>query len=186
MTVENFISREELTIRYEKDNPPPIKPARMWKSKAQGILTNAYQKYHKLITEHTKKLNEYINRKIDGQLLYFGITTKISDEAIERIDGGFEDEESNVRFIKVWFLNEEQKSWLSEKNYDIADLLNGRYVIELEREIRETFYKPWNRILRANGVKPQFTEELLGKAMIESIERTLLEQNPDIKGIEFE
>lgn len=82
-------------------------------------------------------------------------------------------EEQQVALIKISLLTLEQKQWLVQNNLSIEDLLNGRYAIDKEAYIHQTFYKPWNDRLEQNGLKRSFSEEPIGQAMLDSIQNTL-------------
>lgn len=88
-------------------------------------------------------------------------------------DIGFDREEQQVSLIKVSLLTKDQEKWLAEHKLSVADLLNGRYLVTDEKEVCQKFYKPWNDVLEANGLRRSFHEDAIGEAMTKSIEKTL-------------
>lgn len=89
------------------------------------------------------------------------------------INEGLGTENVQVQLIRATLLTPAQERWLVEHKLGIADLLNGRYAIVLEEHIHQNFYKPWNDILQQNGLERCFSEESLGQAMVDSIQKTL-------------
>ena len=77
---------------------------------------------------------------------------------------------------------QKQKDWLVDHDLDVEGLLHGGYQCSDEEEVHNVFYRPWNKILKANGLGAQFTEEPFCEAMIESIKENL---GPDITSVEF-
>jgi hypothetical protein len=86
---------------------------------------------------------------------------------------GCQREEQLVSLIKVSLLTVEQQQYLNQHKLSIEDLLNGRYPIAIETEIHQKFYKPWNDVLAANGLERDFSEEPIGQAMLDSVQKTL-------------
>jgi|SRR5581483_1310652 len=82
-------------------------------------------------------------------------------------------EEQQVSLIKASLLTPEQSQWLIQNHLTVADLLNGRYSVDLEHTIHQKFYKHWNDQLEANGLDRSFSETEIGQAMLDSIQKTL-------------
>lgn len=89
------------------------------------------------------------------------------------IQDGIGEESQQVALIKVSLLLPAQNQWLIEHKLTIEDLLNGRYPVYLEAVIHGFFYKPWNDVLEKNGLQRSFSEDPIGQAMIDHIEKTL-------------
>lgn len=86
---------------------------------------------------------------------------------------GCQSEQQQVALIKVSLLTVEQQQYLNEHKLSIEDLLNGRYLVADEVAIHHKFYKPWNDELQRNGLERSFSEQPLGQAMLDSIQKTL-------------
>ena len=101
-------------------------------------------------------------------------------EALESAD----DEDQTDAIICKHLLTPEQDKWLTGHELSVADLLNGRYDVGLDKEIHEKFFKAWNAVLGmgSNG-KPYFIEEPMGEAMMDSIGKTL--KDLGMEGFEF-
>lgn len=82
---------------------------------------------------------------------------------------GANDEEQQIRLIKNTLLMNIQKDVLYDVNLDISDLLNGRYSIQATDKVIGAFYKPWNEILKANDLKPEFNETNDTVGMLQAI-----------------
>lgn len=89
------------------------------------------------------------------------------------IQEGLGTESVQVQLIRVTLLTPAQERWLVEHKLGIADLLNGRYAIALEEHIHQNFCKPWNNELERNGLERCFSEDVIGLAMVDSIQKTL-------------
>ncbi len=89
------------------------------------------------------------------------------------IQDGIGEEPQLVALIKVSLLLPAQSQWLVEHKLTIEDLLNGRYPVYLESVIHAFFYKAWNDMLEKAGLQRSFSEDPIGAAMIEHIEKTL-------------
>ncbi len=80
-------------------------------------------------------------------------------------------ESQKVSLIKASLLRPSQQQYLNQHRLSIEDLLNGRYPIAIESEIHQTIYKIWNDVLEVNGLRREFSEDLIGEAMTKSIEK---------------
>lgn len=97
-------------------------------------------------------------------------------EALESTD----DEDHRCEIIRGYLATPEQGEWLKSHDLTIADLLNGRYAVALEREVHTKFYKEWNDKLGLDSEgRKWFTEEPMGEAMLDSIEKTFKDLGMD-------
>ena len=71
----------------------------------------------------------------------------IPQEVLDQFRDAFDSEEYLVSAIKKYLRTEKQKQWLYNHDLSIEDCLNGRYPGNLEEEVDEVLYKPWNEIL---------------------------------------
>lgn len=53
------------------------------------------------------------------------------------------DEHHQILRIKTYLLTEEQRKWLFDANYDVADVLNGRTLPDFESKV-ESMFTDWN------------------------------------------
>lgn len=72
---------------------------------------------------------------------------EIPQEVLDQFKDAFDSEEYLVSAIKQYLRTEEQRKWLYDHDLSIEDCLNGRYPGDLEEEVAEVLYKPWNEIL---------------------------------------
>lgn len=53
-------------------------------------------------------------------------------------------EEYTIPAIKKYLLTQEQRDFLTSNDYDIADILNGRFRYDQMDEVKDKLFKPWN------------------------------------------
>jgi hypothetical protein len=56
-------------------------------------------------------------------------------------------EEYTVPFIRNKLMTPAQRQQLAAMNYDVSDLLNGRFRLDEADTIEQDFFHPWNQLL---------------------------------------
>jgi len=80
--------------------------------------------------------------------------------------------DSNIELIHDLLLTPDQDKWLITHDLSIRDVLEGNFACDLENEIIEKLYKPWNDTLEEAGLERQFMEEGMVGPMVDAIEDT--------------
>lgn len=179
---------KQLAAEYDAANPPPKKPSRMWKNKSAGVLTPAAEAFLAAEKTHYEGQAAFIEHHISEQVAAAGVVkfnASLREAWQHAEEYGDDDEYYTVERIKAHLLTQPQKAWLQAKDLSVADLLNGRYLVDDEVEVMETFYRPWNDILEANGLSRSFSEEPIGQAMTDSIMDVFRSIDPNITGFTF-
>lgn len=89
------------------------------------------------------------------------------------LQDGIGEEPQLVALIKATLLTKTQAKWLAENNLSIEDLLNGRYPIDKETIVVYLCYRNWNKKLIKEGLRPAFSEDIVGNPMLNEIEKLM-------------
>jgi len=196
-------TRKELADDYDSKHLKPIRPERMWRRRGkyddflegvqgwsvsfrtkcdeEGIPTKAGAIWMEEKIKHDTAKLAWVKEQVKKQIEEAGVQT-LDDEIVDVCynDGG-EYEIDDYRMMRA-ITTQEQKDWLIEHALTMDKLFEGGYKCSDEKEVHEVFFRPWNKILKANGLGAQFIEEPFCEAMMESIKENL---GPDITSVEF-